>query len=73
MSDKKLVVQAKLSCRLCHGTGTFFERHGSGLNEQMDCDCALEDLPDVWEIQSKIENGDYEIVPNAKYLDQQND
>ena len=71
--SKPLVIVARSSCKLCHGSGTFFEKHGNGMEEMMDCDCALEDLPDTWEIQSKIENGDYIIVPSTKYLDQPNE
>ena len=71
--DKKLVIQAKGSCKLCHGSGTFWERHGPGLTQQMDCDCALEDLPDTWEVQSKIENGDYIIVPADNSSDSSNE
>jgi hypothetical protein len=68
--SKPVVLVAKSSCKLCHGTGTFWENHGQGLKEQVDCDCPFEDIPDVWEIQNKVDSGDYIIVPAAKHFNE---
>lgn len=61
--SKPVVLKAKKNCRICGGSGTFHERHEQNLSETFDCDCAFEDIPDIFEIQNKVENGNYVIVP----------
>lgn len=70
---KPLVLVAQGSCKTCMGLGYFWENHGPGMKEYMECDCPFQDLPDLWEITNKIDNGDYKIVPSTKYLNQPND
>jgi hypothetical protein len=31
--------------------------------EPLECDCAFQDVPEVFEVQNKIDNGYYLIVP----------
>jgi hypothetical protein len=45
------------------GSGTFWENHGQGIRERMECDCAFQDVPEIFEIQNKIDNGFYVITP----------
>lgn len=71
--SKPVVLVADSSCKVCKGRGYFWENHGPGMQEQLECDCPFQDLPDVFEITNKIENGDYTIVSSAKYLNSQND
>jgi hypothetical protein len=63
MSDKPIVLMANKSCKLCMGSGTFWENHGQGIRERMECDCAFQDVPEIFEIQNKIDNGFYVITP----------
>jgi len=63
MSDKPVVLMARNDCKLCHGSGVFYERHGPGHMEPLECDCAFQDVPEVFEVQNKIDNGYYLIVP----------
>lgn len=58
-----LILTADAACRNCRGSGTFYENHGPGLQEQMDCDCAFQTIADndqtAWDA---VDRGDYEIV-----------
>jgi len=59
---------AKKNCRICHGSGTVIEDHGTDVNELIDCECAFEDIPDSFEIQNKIDNGWFKVVPYESKL-----
>lgn len=60
----RLTLTARADCRICGGKGTFHERHGPGLLEQMDCDCAFAAIPNddhaAWD---RIERGEFDIDP----------
>jgi hypothetical protein len=63
MSEKPVTLMAVKNCKLCNGSGVFYEKHGPNHSEPLECDCAFQDVPEVFEIQNKIENGYYVIVP----------
>lgn len=60
----RLTLTARADCRICHGNGTFHERHGPGLLEPMECDCAFagiaQDDHAAWDA---VERGDFDIMP----------
>ena len=64
MSERPIVLIARKNCKMCHGSGIFYERHGPNNHEPMECDCAFDDIPEIFEIKNKIENGNYVIIPH---------
>lgn len=61
---KRLTLTARADCRICGGNGNFYERHGPGLLEPMECDCAFDAVPpDDHAAWAAIERGDYDLEP----------
>lgn len=64
MSKDKITLTARADCRVCYGNGTFYERHGVGLQEKLTCDCVFADIPNddqaTWE---RINEGEFDIKP----------
>lgn len=65
-----LILTAKVTCPCCHGKGSFSERHGPGLIEILDCDCAFQDLTEaeIARLEKNLEP--FEIRPDpASFAD----